>query len=90
LIIAILVAYLVKLGQREALPRLWAGVLLALGLSVVFGALLTFTGANLSDEAQENFAGVMSLAAVGLITWMIFWMAFSRPPHQGAPAGRGR
>ncbi|MGI9135673.1 MAG: iron uptake transporter permease EfeU [Candidatus Nanopelagicales bacterium] len=76
LIIAILVAYLVKLGQREALPRLWAGVLLALGLSVVFGALLTFTGASLSDEAQENFAGVMSLVAVGLITWMIFWMAF--------------
>ena len=76
LIIAILVAYLVKLGQREALPRLWAGVLLALGLSVVFGALLTFTGANLSDEAQENFAGAMSLVAVGLITWMIFWMAF--------------
>lgn len=76
LIIAILVAYLVKLGQREALPRLWAGVVLALGLSVVFGALLTFTGANLSDEAQENFAGAMSLVAVGLITWMIFWMAF--------------
>ena len=76
LIIAILVAYLVKLDQREALPRLWAGVLLALGLSVVFGALLTFTGASLSDEAQENFAGLMSLAAVGLITWMIFWMAY--------------
>ncbi len=76
LIIAILVAYLVKLGQREALPRLWAGVVLALGLSVVFGALLTFTGASLSDEAQENFAGIMSLAAVGLITWMIFWMAY--------------
>lgn len=75
LIIAILVAYLVKLGQREALPRLWFGVVLAIVLSVGFGALLTFTGASLSDEAQENFAGVMSLAAVGLITWMIFWMA---------------
>ncbi len=75
LIIAILVAYRVKLGQREALPRLWAGVGLAIGLSVLFGALLTYTDAQLSDEAQENFAGVMSLAAVGLITWMIFWMA---------------
>lgn len=75
LIIAILVAYLVKLGQREALPRLWAGVGLAVLMSVVLGALLTFTEASLSDEAQENFAGVMSLAAVGLITWMIFWMA---------------
>jgi len=76
LIIAILVAYLVKLGQREVLPRLWAGVGLAVLMSVVLGALLTFTEASLSDEAQENFAGVMSLAAVGLITWMIFWMAF--------------
>ncbi len=75
LIIAILVAYLVKLGQRDALPRLWFGVGLAIALSVGFGALLTYTDANLSDEAQENFGGVMSLAAVGLITWMIFWMA---------------
>ena len=75
LIVAILVAYVVKLDQRQLLPRLWAGVALAVVLSLGAGALLTFTTASLSDAAAETFAGVTSLAAVGLITWMIFWMA---------------
>lgn len=75
LIVAILVAYVVKLDQRQLLPRLWAGVALAVALSLGAGALLTFTTASLSDAAAETFAGITSLAAVGLITWMIFWMA---------------
>ena len=75
LIVAILVAYVVKVDQRQLLPRLWMGVGLAVALSLGAGALLTFTTASLSDSAAEVFAGVTSLAAVGLITWMIFWMA---------------
>ena len=75
LIVAILVAYLVKLDQRSALPRLWAGVGLAVLLALGFGAFLTVTSQSLSDEAAETFGGVMSILAAGLITWMIFWMA---------------
>ncbi len=73
LIVAILVAYVVKLDQRQLLPRLWAGVALAVVLSLGAGALLTSTTASLSDAAAETFAGVTSVAAVGLITWMFFW-----------------
>lgn len=75
LVVAILVAYLVRIDQRALLPRLWAGVGLAIGLSLVAVAALQITGSALSDAAAEAFAGVMSLVAVGLITWMIFWMA---------------
>lgn len=75
LIVAILVAYLVKLDQRAALPRLWAGVGLAILLSIGFGAILTLTSESLSEKAAEAFAGTMSILAAGLITWMIFWMA---------------
>ena len=75
LIVAILVAYLVKLDQRSMLPRLWAGVGLAVGLSVLATVILTATGSALSPKAEEIFAGTMSLLAVILITWMIFWMA---------------
>jgi len=75
LVVAILVAYLVRIEQRSLLGRLWAGVGLAIGLSLVAVAALQITGSALSDEAAEAFAGIMSLIAVGLITWMIFWMA---------------
>lgn len=75
LVVAILVAYVVRIGQRQLLAKLWIGVGAAIALSVIGGAVLTFTSATLSDEAAELFAGLTSLAAVGLITWMIFWMA---------------
>ena len=74
LIVAILVAYLVKLEQRRALPRLWLGVGLAILLSMRTGAFLHVTSQTLTFEAQETFGGVMSIIAAALITWMIFWM----------------
>jgi high-affinity iron transporter len=75
LIIAIPVAYLVALGQRRALRRLWLGVGAAIVLALGFGAFLHLTSQALSFTAQETFGGVMSLLAVALITWMIFWMS---------------
>lgn len=75
LIVGILVAYVVKLNQRHLLPRLWAGIGLAILLALGAGAILTFTSQSLSFEAQEAFGGFMSIFAVVLITWMIFWMA---------------
>ena len=75
LIVAILVAYLVKLDQRAALPRLWLGVALAILLAFGTGAVLFLTGSALPDHAEEVFAGSMSVLAAGLITWMVFWMA---------------
>jgi high-affinity iron transporter len=37
-------------------------------------AVLTFWVADLSSRAQEAVAGLLSVFAVGLVTWMIFWM----------------
>ncbi|MFY9916235.1 MAG: iron uptake transporter permease EfeU [Nocardioidaceae bacterium] len=74
LVVSILVAYLVKTGRKDRLPDIWAGVLVAVLLSLGFGALLTFTSHNMSFQAQEAFGGIMSILAVGLVTWMIFWM----------------
>lgn len=75
LIVAILVAYLVRLGQRRMLPRLWFGVGLAVLLALATGAFLHLTSQTLTFQAQETFGGVMSICAAALITWMVFWMA---------------
>lgn len=74
LVVSILVAYLVKSGRRDRLTPIWAGVGVAIAVSLAFGALLTFTSSSLSFEAQERFGGIMSIIAVGFVTWMIFWM----------------
>lgn len=75
LIVAILIAYLVRTHNSHALGRLWVGVVAAIGTSIVLGVALIFVDESLSERAAEAFAGVTSLLAVGLITWMIFWMA---------------
>lgn len=75
IIVGILVAFLTKVGRRDQLRKLWIGVGFAITVSLVFGALLTFGPQGLSFKAQELIGGSLSLVAVGLVTWMILWMA---------------
>lgn len=74
LIIGIMLAYLVKSGRAQQVRSIWIGTFFAVALSLAFGAILSFTSATLTDEQEELFAGLTGLAAVGLVTWMIYWM----------------
>jgi high-affinity iron transporter len=74
LVVSILVAFLVRTDRRSALPKVWLGVGIAVAVSVGVTLVLTLTQQALTFEAQETFGGVLSIVAVGFVTWMIFWM----------------
>lgn len=83
LIVSVLVATLVRSDQRARLPHVWTGVAAAIGLSMSFGAILTFTAANLPGKSQEAFGGTLSLIAVVFVTAMVFWMRRSARTFSG-------
>lgn len=74
LVVCILVAYLVKTDNRSKLPPIWLGVGIAVGISLGFGAVLQFGSQQLTFKAQEALGGSLSVIAVCLVTWMVFWM----------------
>ena len=74
LIVGILVAYIVRTDRRHFLKPLWTGVGAALAATFTLGAFLSYTSAELTPRGEELFAGITSFIAVGLVTWMVFWM----------------
>jgi len=77
LVVSILLAAVRKTtpeGGRASTAPIWLGVLGAVMLAGSFAAVLTFSVADLSSRAQEAVGGLLSVFAVGLVTWMIFWM----------------
>src|SRR5215203_944206 len=90
LVVSILVAYLVKSGRRRQLLPLWGGVAAAVALSILFGALLTYTETSLLADyrSRELFEAVASVLAVVLVTWMIFWMRRTARRLKGELTGK--
>ncbi|WP_030932274.1 iron uptake transporter permease EfeU [Streptomyces sp. NRRL S-646] len=74
LVVCILIAYLVKTGRRDAIRPIWIGIAIAVLIAMGFGCILEFGSQELTFEAQEALGGSLSVVAVGLVTWMVFWM----------------
>lgn len=74
LVVCVLIAYVVKTGRRDALRPIWTGVAAAVLLALGFGCALQFGSQEMTFGAQEGLGGSLSIIAVGLVTWMVFWM----------------
>lgn len=74
LVVGILIAYVIRMNRRDALRPIWAGVGIAVAVSLLIGFALSQTR-GLPDSVFELTAGLLSIVACGLVTWMVFWMA---------------
>lgn len=74
LIVGIVAAYLVKIGRRDALPKVAVGVAAAIGLSIAIGLVVTLTIEELPEIVQATAEALAALVAVVVLTWMLFWM----------------
>jgi len=74
LIIGIILAYLARTGNRQGFKPVWLGVSLAVVGSLIAGAAIYLLAGEFSGRAEEVFEGLAMFLAVGVLTWMIFWM----------------
>ncbi len=73
LVVCILIAYLVKTDRKDALkPILDGHRRRARARWLRLRARVRLQ--ELTFEAQEALGGSLSIVAVGLVTWMVFWM----------------
>jgi high-affinity iron transporter len=74
LIVSIVLAYLRQLGATDRSRLVWWGTGLAVLLSAAAGTAIFAAGAEFDGKAEEVFEGLVTLAAVSVLTWMVFWM----------------
>ena len=74
LVISIILAYLKAIDRPDRSGVVWAGAGAAIAVSLVAGLIIFVVAGTLSETAEEAFEGIASFLAVGVLTWMIFWM----------------
>lgn len=74
LIIGIILAYLAKTDNRRGYKPVWTGTALGVLTSLVAGAVIYFTAGEFQGAAEQIFEGTAMFIAVGVLTWMVFWM----------------
>lgn len=74
LVISIILAYLRHLRRTDKRKVVWWGTAAAIVASLAAGWVIFSVAGELDEEAEEMFEGLATLSAVGVLTWMIFWM----------------
>ena len=74
LIVAIVLAYLVRTGNGRQAPKIWLGTAGAIVLSIIIGGALFATVGALEAPYEQLFEGITMLVAAVVVTWMLFWM----------------
>jgi len=74
LIVAIVLAYLVRSGARDQVGKVWVGMILAAAVSVLAGIVIFQTVGSFQAPYENYFEAGTLLVATVVVTWMLFWM----------------
>lgn len=74
LIVAIVFAYLRRIGRLDLSRAVWQGVASAVAAAVAVGVVVRLTAGALEGEARMRAFATISAVAAVVLTWMIFWM----------------
>ncbi|MBW4471474.1 MAG: FTR1 family protein [Stenomitos rutilans HA7619-LM2] len=74
LIVGIIASYLRQTGRIQLMKAIWLGVASATLMCLGVAILLQATRQDFPQKQQELFASVIAFVAVGVLTWMVFWM----------------
>lgn len=74
LVVAIVFAYLRRLGRLDLSRLVWQGVAAAVAVSVGVGVIVHVSVGELQGAARMRAFAAISIAALAVLTWMVFWM----------------
>ena len=74
LVVAIVYAYIRRIGRPDLAGPMWQGIAAAAALSVAVGVVIHLTVENLIGRPRLLAFAAVSLLAVLVLTWMVFWM----------------
>lgn len=74
LIVGIIASYLKQTGRSHLMKIIWFGIVLATLLCLAIALILQIGRHEFPQKQQELFVGVISVLAVGVLTWMVFWI----------------
>ena len=74
LVVAIVYSYIRRIDRPDLVAPMWQGMAAAAALSIGVGIVVHLTIENLTGRARLLAFAAVSLLAVVVLTWMIFWM----------------
>ena len=74
LVLAILIAYLVKSGRSSEQRSVWLGSGVAAIMCLALGLAFHIVAGGLNGHVEQAVEGVLATLACGVLTWMVFWM----------------
>jgi high-affinity iron transporter len=74
LVVAIVYAYIRRIDRPDLVAPMWQGIAAAAALSIAAGIVVHLTVENLEGRSRLLAFAAVSMLAVIVLTWMIFWM----------------